>query len=88
MKKLRLSILLAISLITLNTFGQAGMGKIQGHVYSPDKQAAVYSTVVLMNIDSVFMKGALSADDGSFKFDKLGTDAPRFHRKSALNMFR
>ncbi len=71
MKILSVPSMLIILMLGLNSYGQTGAGRIQGFVYNPDKEAAVYSTVVLMNRDSVFMKGTLSGDDGSFQFDKL-----------------
>ena len=46
---------------------------INGFVYNPEQEPAEYSTVVLMNQDSVFMNGALTGIDGSFSFDKLST---------------
>lgn len=71
MKNLSIPFILTLLIITLNSFGQAGLGKIQGKVFNPDNQPAMYSTVVLMNKDSVFMNGTLSTDNGSFQLDKL-----------------
>lgn len=52
-------------------FAQQNEGQIKGFIYSPDNTPAMYSTVILLNQDSVFMKGAFSQDDGSFVFDKI-----------------
>jgi len=73
MKLFRYSLLLVLVVLSLHSYSQSGPGQIKGIVYNPDREAAVYSTVVLMNKDSVFMSGALTGEDGSFHFDKLGT---------------
>ncbi|MDX2431632.1 MAG: TonB-dependent receptor, partial [Bacteroides sp.] len=63
--------LLLITCLWLPTHAQSGQGQIKGLVYNPDQLPAEYSTVVLMNKDSVFMKGALSGEDGSYLFEDL-----------------
>lgn len=42
-----------------------------GYVYDPDNNPALYSTVILMNSDSVFMKGTLSSAEGFFELEKI-----------------
>lgn len=53
-----LSILL--SLFQLNQ-AQVNQGIIKGYIHNPDNEPSEYSTVVLMNQDSVFMGGTLTA---------------------------
>lgn len=53
--------------------GQVNQSSIRGFVFDTENQPAQFSTVVLMDQDSVFMKGALSNSDGSFLFDNLGS---------------
>ena len=74
MKRLSIPALLLFLTIHAGSFGQApgGSAVIKGFVFDPDNQPAEYSTVVLMNQDSVFMKGTLTAENGSFLFDGLG----------------
>ena len=50
---------------------QENQAQISGIIYNPENEPSEFSTVVLMNQDSVFMKGAMSGPDGSFLFDKL-----------------
>jgi len=57
--------------ISFNSYGQTNTGKIEGFVYNPDKEPAAFSTVVLMNKDSIFMNGTLSGEKGDYSFDKL-----------------
>jgi iron complex outermembrane recepter protein len=51
--------------------GQQNETQIKGYIFSPENTPAMYSTVILLNQDSVFMKGAFSQDDGSFVFDNI-----------------
>jgi len=53
--------------------GQEKQSIIRGFVFNTENEPAEYSTVVLMNQDSVFMKGTLSGSDGGFHFDRLGS---------------
>lgn len=50
---------------------QPNESSIKGYVYNPDNEPAMYSTVMLMNKDTVLVKGAFSQEDGSFLFDRL-----------------
>jgi hypothetical protein len=52
-------------------YSQTNQAQLKGVVYGADKEPSQFSTVVLMNNDSVFMKGTLSNNDGSFLFDKM-----------------
>lgn len=58
-------------LCATNGQAQANGARIKGFVYDPEDKPAEYSTVVLMNKDSVFMKGELTAENGSFLFENL-----------------
>ena len=62
---------LSIFFIMPEVRAQGGQAQIRGIVYSPEKEPSEYSTVVLMNQDSVFMMGTLSGEDGSFLFENL-----------------
>ena len=66
-------ILLFITLLFVSTISQAQEKKaqIKGYVFVSKNEPAMYATVVLMNKDSVFMKGALSAEDGSYVLDNI-----------------
>jgi iron complex outermembrane recepter protein len=73
---------LQIAVVLLTFFscslhGQEKQSIINGFVFNTENEPAEYSTVVLMNQDSVFMKGALSGPDGGFLFDKLGAGTYR-----------
>ncbi|MFC2089832.1 TonB-dependent receptor domain-containing protein [Bacteroidota bacterium] len=70
MKLYKNFIIFALLTISSLSFGQA---QIKGIVYTPQNEPSEYSTVVLMNQDSVFMNGTLSGPDGTFLFDKLGS---------------
>ena len=50
---------------------QQNHAQISGYVYNPDNDPALYSTVVLLNQDSVLVKGALSQEDGSFVLENV-----------------
>lgn len=58
-------------MISANGYSQTNLSQVKGVVYGADKEPSQFSTVVLMNKDSVFMKGTLSNNDGSFLFDKM-----------------
>ncbi len=74
MKKAKFQILVFVILAKfgLNGLAQQNETKIQGVIHSPDNLPAMFSTVILMNKDSVYMKGTLSREDGSFVIDNLG----------------
>ncbi len=73
MKRFKIHFLLFLSgiLFSITVFSQTNNGHLKGYVYAPDEEPSQFSTVVLMNKDSVFMKGTLSNNDGSFQFDKM-----------------
>ena len=73
MKHFRIPVIFIIIAFGLITYGQApeNLSQIKGYVYNPENKPSEYSTIVLMNKDSVFMKGTLSGEDGSFLFDGL-----------------
>ena len=50
---------------------QQQTSQIKGVVLGPEREPSQFSTVVLANRDSVFLKGMLSDNEGSFVFDKL-----------------
>jgi hypothetical protein len=50
---------------------QTDNAQISGFVFNPDKQPAMYSTVMLLNEDSVLVKGAFSQEDGSFIIERI-----------------
>ncbi len=65
---------LLISVILFASFtsrAQENKAQIKGYVFDSKKAPAMYATVILMNKDSVFMNGALSAEDGSYVLDKI-----------------
>ena len=55
------------------TLAQNGGSQIKGFVFGPGNEPAIYSTVVLLNKDSVLVKGTLSQLDGMFLLDKVET---------------
>ena len=50
---------------------QQNQTQISGYVFNPDNEPAMYSTVVLLNKDSVLVKGAFSQEDGSFVLENI-----------------
>jgi len=50
---------------------QTDNAQISGFVFNSDKQPAMYSTVMLLNEDSVLVKGAFSQQDGSFFIERI-----------------
>jgi iron complex outermembrane recepter protein len=58
-------------LFCFSGFAQEKTSSIKGFVFTPENEPSQFSTVVLMNQDSVFMKGTLSNNDGSFLFEKM-----------------
>ena len=66
--------LLLIFLFTgfsLTVNAQQNNGQISGRVFDPQNQPAEFSTVILLNRDSVFLGGTLTKADGSFLIDKV-----------------
>lgn len=73
MKILRIPVLCTLLIIPSlsNLNAQETRSRIKGAVFNPDREPAEYSTVVLMNQDSVFMSGTLSGADGAYQFEDL-----------------
>ncbi|TVQ10328.1 MAG: hypothetical protein EA361_14095 [Bacteroidetes bacterium] len=66
------SILFAIlPLFSFMLNAQQNQAQISGFVYNPDNEPALYSTVMLLNQDSVLVKGTLSTEDGSFLLENV-----------------
>ncbi len=63
------TLLIIPSISSMNA--QENSSRIKGAVLNPDREPAEYSTVVLMNQDSVFMSGTLSGPDGTYLFEDL-----------------
>lgn len=66
-------ILLFVIFSWLSSFSQARKNEtqIKGNIFNPEKTPAMFSTAILLNQDSVIMKGILTGDDGSFMFDNI-----------------
>lgn len=73
MNQLRYTLLFLILYLSFGFSGLAQLSnaQIRGFVYAPDNQPAVYSTIVLLNQDTVVVKGTFSLDDGSFMIDRI-----------------
>jgi iron complex outermembrane recepter protein len=73
MKALRYTsiILIIFPFLSNMLLAQQNQAQISGYVYNPDKEPALYSTVMLLNKDSVLVKGALSNEDGSFLMENV-----------------
>ncbi len=73
MKSYALFVLLLALPFCTPCFCQSNLSQaqIKGFVFDPGDSPAQYSTVVLMNQDSVFMKGMMTGADGMFRFVNL-----------------
>lgn len=60
--------------IHYNGLAQENNAQIKGLIFGPDSLPAMYSTVMLLNKDSVLVGGTLSKEDGSFVIDKVVPD--------------
>lgn len=67
------SILLSVLFSWLSGFSQVQQNETQlkGYIFNPERTAAMFSTAILLNQDSVIIKGILTGDDGSFVFNNL-----------------
>ena len=56
-----------------STFGQSqqNAAQIKGQIFNPEKTPAMFSTAILLNQDSVIVKGLLTGEDGKFVFDNI-----------------
>jgi hypothetical protein len=67
-------IILLLSVFSgLSSFSQAQKNetRIKGIIFNPEKTPAMFSTAILLNQDSVIIKGLLTGEDGAFVFDNL-----------------
>jgi len=72
MKLFRYFALLSILIIVSNNLlARSSETSIRGNVYGPDNMPAMYSTVMLLNKDSVLVKGAFSLEDGSYVLENI-----------------
>jgi hypothetical protein len=69
--KVLIALFLLVILFWLPAFAQENSSRITGIVLTPEKEPSQFSTIILMNRDSVFLKGTLSNNDGSFQFEKM-----------------
>jgi hypothetical protein len=65
------ALFIILPFFTCGLMAQQNRAQISGYVYTPDNEPALYSTVVLLNRDSVLVKGALSQPDGSFVLENV-----------------
>lgn len=56
---------------SLNSVAQQGTNQINGSVYGSDHEPAMFSTIMLLDKDSVLIGGALSKEDGLFSIEKV-----------------
>lgn len=63
--------LVLLLFICQSVLAQDGGTQINGSVYGSDNEPAMFSTIMLLNKDSVLIGGALSKEDGSFVIDKI-----------------
>ncbi|MEI8048856.1 MAG: TonB-dependent receptor [Bacteroidota bacterium] len=56
-----------------SSFSQAQQNEtqIKGFIYNPEKTPAMFSTAILLNQDSVIIKGMLTGEDGAFVFNNI-----------------
>jgi hypothetical protein len=56
-----------------SSFSQAQQNatQIKGYIFNPEKTPAMFSTAILLNQDSVIIKGLLTGEDGAFVFDNI-----------------
>jgi len=73
MRFLKYTTILLLTMLLIGQIAQAqqGVAQVQGSVFGPDDEPAMYSTIMLLNKDSVLVKGALSQPDGIFVIDKI-----------------
>jgi iron complex outermembrane recepter protein len=64
-------LLFAFFCLCFVSMAQQEGSQIKGYVFGPGNEPALYSTVVLLNKDSVLVKGTLSQLDGLFLLEKI-----------------
>lgn len=62
-----------VMLLWLSSFSQEqkNQTQIKGYIFNPEKTPAMFSTAILLNQDSVIIKGLLTGEDGAFVFDNI-----------------
>lgn len=63
--------LFSLLLFSNSVLAQQDELKINGSVFDPGNEPAMFSTIMLLNQDSVLVGGALSTEDGLFEIDKV-----------------
>ncbi len=65
--------ILVALLVWTSAFSQSQQNatQIKGQIFNPEKAPAMFSTAILLNQDSVIVKGVLTGDDGKFLFDNI-----------------
>jgi outer membrane receptor protein involved in Fe transport len=58
-------------LLSQSGLAQFSPSQINGSVYDSDNEPAMYSTIMLLNQDSVLVGGTLTKEDGTFIIDKV-----------------
>jgi len=73
MKLIKFTAILLFSILSFgqNTFAQQGRAQVSGSVFGSEGEPAMYSTIILLNKDSVVVSGALSQPDGNFVIEKI-----------------
>jgi len=64
-------LLLSVLCFSKYALAQKGEAQAYGSVFGPDNEPAMFSTIMLLNKDSVLVKGTLSKPDGTFVLDKI-----------------
>jgi iron complex outermembrane recepter protein len=73
MTLLKYTTLLFFPLMFLGSYAlaQQGDSQIHGSVFGPGNEPVMYSTIMLLNKDSVLVKGTLSSEEGLFVLEKI-----------------
>lgn len=66
-----LLLFLPILFFTNHALSQQGNSEIHGSVFGPGNEPAMFSTIMLLNQDSVLVKGTLSSEQGVFVLEKI-----------------
>lgn len=69
--KYKLTLFIILMFFCNMLMAQNEKAQISGFVFNPDNEPAMYSTVVLLNKDSVLVKGVLSQEDGSYLLENV-----------------
>lgn len=73
MKNFNYAILFFILLLCFSpsASAQQNQTQIRGYVYNSDREPALYSTIMLLNKDSVLINGTFSEEDGLFLLENI-----------------